>query len=320
MCSIEEKLEMENKLPKFYRRYVDDVCAVMQGLSAAEAFRDSLNNSHPSVNFTMEIENNRRLPFIGMEIIRFDHHLETCVYRKKTDKGLLLHYQSHVDNRYKRSLIKTMLNRADRLSSTAEHFNTERSKLRTMFLKLKYPEKTIDSTFNKFKRSTERQQLCETPNKNPVRIVLPFKDQKSTDRVRRQLTDLSRKINHEVQPVFTNRKLIHELKVPEVKPSIVNQQCVVYEYRCDSCDANYVGYTRRHLHQRTDEHRYTVIGKHEQSHSSCRNDIHGQFTVLKRCQGKFDCLIYEMLFIRKIKPTLNTQGDSVKAKLFISTH
>ena len=85
-----------------------------------------------------------------------------------------------------------------------------------MFLKLKYPEKIIDSTFDKFKRSTERQQLCETPNENPVRVMLPIKDQKSADRVRRQLTDLSRKINHEVQPIFTSAKLAQELKVVEV--------------------------------------------------------------------------------------------------------
>ena len=82
------------------------------------------------------------------------------------------------------------------------------------------------------------------------------------------------------------------MKVPEVKPSIVNQQCVVYEYKCDSCDANYVGYTRRHLHQRPDEHRYLVIEKHEQNHSSRRNDIdiQGQFTVLKRCQKQIQLL------------------------------
>ena len=67
MCSIEEKLEMEIKLPKFYRRYVDDVCAVMQGLSAVEASRDSLNNSHPLVNFTMEMEDNRRLSRVSIE-------------------------------------------------------------------------------------------------------------------------------------------------------------------------------------------------------------------------------------------------------------
>ena len=31
---------------------------------------------------------------------------------------------------------------------------------------------------------------------------------------------------------------------------------------------------------------------------------------------KFDCLIFEMLFIKELKPGLNTQKDSVHAKLF----
>ena len=67
-----------------------------------------------------------------------------------------------------------------------------------------------------------------------------------------------------------------------------------------------------------DEHRYSVIGKHyKDQHQSKPCDILGQFSILKKCRGKLDCLLYEMLFIRTIKPTLNTQGDSVKAKLFI---
>jgi len=35
------------------------------------------------------------------------------------------------------------------------------------------------------------------------------------------------------------------------------------------------------------------------------------------CQSKFDCLIYEMLFIKELKPTLNKQSDSIRAKIFI---
>ena len=43
--------------------------------------------------------------------------LDTTVYRKPTDKGLLLHYHSHVAAGYKRSLLNIMLNRAFQLSS-----------------------------------------------------------------------------------------------------------------------------------------------------------------------------------------------------------
>ena len=40
----------------------------------------------------------------------------------------------------------------------------------------------------------------------------------------------------------------------EAKPPIVNEQCVVYNFQCDLCDAGYVGYTRGHLHNRVKGH------------------------------------------------------------------
>ena len=54
--------------------------------------------------------------------------------------------------------------------------------------------------------------------------------------------------------VFISRKLNEDLKVREVKPATVNQQCVVYKFQCNLCDAGYVGYTRGHLHERVDGH------------------------------------------------------------------
>ena len=118
LCSIEEKLEHDNKLPEFYRWYVDDTLDMMKDVPAAEAFLTTLNNCHPSINFTMELASDNKLPFIGMDIPKKGHKLGTSVYRKPANTGLLLHHQSHVDKRYKKSLIKTMVNRAFHLSST----------------------------------------------------------------------------------------------------------------------------------------------------------------------------------------------------------
>ena len=111
-------------------------------------------------------------------------------------------------------------------------------------------------------------------------MVLPFKDQISADIVKKQLKDLSLKVHTTIQPVFVSRKIEQELNVKETKPPIVNQQCVVYGFQCDLCDAGYVGYTRGHLHNR-------------------------------------DCLVYEMLFIRSLKPNLSVQADSIRAKVFL---
>ena len=101
------------------------------------------------------------------------------------------------------------------------------------------------------------------------------------------------------------------------KPPLINQHCVVYKFSCDLCDTNYVRYTSRHLFQRIAEHKHSAIGKHlQEEHRLQPTNLQDQFTVLKKCRTKFDCLIYRMLFIRNIKPKLNTQSDSVRAKLF----
>ena len=54
-----------------------------------------------------------------------------------------------------------------------------------------------------------------------------------------------------------------------------------------------------------------------EDHGLSKSDLKDkQFSVLKKCRSKFDCLIFEMLFIKELKPGLNTQKDSVRAKLF----
>ena len=98
------------------------------------------------------------------------------------------------------------------------------------------------------KRFENGYLLCNQPNcKSPsewenqvFRILLPYKDQKSADTVRRQLLQLSAKIHQHIQPVFISQKIGDSFGVRGSKPAIVNQQCVVYHFKCGSCAANYV--------------------------------------------------------------------------------
>ena len=112
-----------------------------------------------------------------------------------------------------------------------------------------------------------------------------------------------------VQPVFISQKIGRDLKLP--KPPIVNQQCLVYKFECDLCDAGYVGFTRRHLHQRVEElkNSSSSIGKHfGDKHSFSPKDLPKNFSVLKKCTNRFACLVYEMFFIHELRPTLNVQS------------
>ena len=52
-------------------------------------------------------------------------------------------------------------------------------------------------------------------------------------------------------------------------------------------------------------------------HGNKRTKTDHLFKVLSKCNGKFDYLIYEMFYIKDIKPSLNVQSDSICAKLFM---
>ena len=124
-----------------------------------------------------------------------------------------------------------------------------------------------------------------------------------------------------IQPVFTNRKFNEDLSLREPKPNIVTQQCAVYLFKCDLCDAGDVRYTKGHLHTRVEEHRQKAssIYKHysKEHKTAVPNNFLARFNVIKKCTNKFDCLVNEMLCIEDLKPTLNVQCDSLRAKVFI---
>ena len=119
----------------------------------------------------------------------------------------------------------------------------------------------------------------------------PFKDQRSANKLPKQPSDLSQKINTEIHSVFTSHGIKDELKTKEPKPPIVNQQKVVlYFFKCDlyMCDADYVGRlykpTSRHLHQRVEKHKRSVIGNHvreQHGNEPCENVKN--FRVLRKC-------------------------------------
>ena len=202
-----------------------------------------------------------------------------------------------MDERYKRSLLNTILNRA----------------FASSLLRGNYFTKSVNASKWPFPVCATQKSLCSLPSVNllsqkcqlvsevalaqqqelkkqdPIRIVLPFKDQKSANSVRRQLGDLSRKINVDISPVYTSRKIKDEIKVRGNKPPLVNQQCVVYNFQCNLCDAGYVGYTCRHLHQRIEEHKGSAIGNHlKEQHDMAPDDIAQFFKILKKCQSKLD--------------------------------
>ena len=81
-----------------------------------------------------------------------------------------------------------------------------------------------------------------------------------------------------------------------------------------------MGFTRRHLRQRVEEHKWSVIRNHvREQHGNEPCEIVKNSRVLRKCSNKSDCLIFEMFFIRDLKPKLNKKSDSSAQSCLIDT-
>ena len=114
--------EYEGEAPTFYRRYVDDIFAVFENEKQASSFFDYLNSRHPNIKFTNE---NGILHFLDISIC-YLNTFETSVYHKTTYTGLLLNFKSFAPFEYKLRLIKTLLDRIFKISSSWIIFDMEK--------------------------------------------------------------------------------------------------------------------------------------------------------------------------------------------------
>ena len=109
-----------------------------------------------------------------------------------------------------------------------------------------------------------------------------------------------------MNPTAISQNLKTSLKTREKKPVVL---FVVYKFkRTIQCETGYFGFTTRHLYQRNEKHKKTLVGKQVmEKHGLGIDSISKNFTVLRKYLNKFYCLIHEMLFIKQLKPILNGQ-------------
>ena len=102
-------------------------------------------------------------------------------------------------------------------------------------------------------------------------------------------------------------------------PHRIDQKCVLYNFKCDQCNAGYVGHTRGHLFVRVDGFgsKTSSVRKNHDTQVGIRIIFAIFFNVFKKYQNKFDCLVNEMLLIKQLRPCLSVQSDWICASVFV---
>ena len=306
--------------PSYYRRYVDDTFLLFRDEKHIELFLNYLNSKHNNIKFTKEIEQNNKLPFLDLLIIKENNEFQTAIYRKNTFTGLGINYLSFEPLKYKFNTVKTLIYRGFNLTSNFFHFDNEMRFLKTYFVKNAFPESVFYKNIKNFldKIFSFQKNKKVNVNKKVMYINLPYYGYLS-DKLKNDLQSMALKFfpHLKLNLIFKNSFSIGSMF--RHKERLPSELCssVIYKYMCALCNKCYIGSTTRQLKCRIAEHKslsvrtnlplskppFSSIMEHQLNTGHLVNS--NNFNIIGSQNNSISLRLLESLFIFKLKPEMN---------------
>ena len=235
----QQALSTYHSPPQFWRRYVDDTRTALP-LDLVDSFHKHLNSIDPCIQFMMEKESDRQLPFLDILLCREeDGSISTSVHRKATHMDQYLCFQSHHLASHKRAVVRTLKCRAEALSSSGVSRSQEEKHVTQALQRNRYPKSFIQ-------KHTCPQPDRGSPCDRDVRasLTLPYFGGLS-ESIRRVLAPLAIQVSF--RPFRTLRQELVHPKDPFLAD---RRKGVVYSIPCAQCPCTYIGLTGRSLKHR----------------------------------------------------------------------
>ena len=164
MQNIEERaLATCRQTIPLWLRYVDDTFTAVHK-DEIDDFHKHLNEQHADIQFTGEIEEDGKLPFLDCLVSHDNNELRTTVYRKPTHTDRLLDESSYNPTSHKATTIKTLTRRAQLVCDTTDSLSDENKYLDRVFYKNNYNADFV-------RRNTHRTTETTETNKNPTSVT-----------------------------------------------------------------------------------------------------------------------------------------------------
>lgn len=303
---------------KHWFRYVDDTFVIVKNINQADDILNYLNKQHNTIKFTMEKEISNKINFLDITIKRkSDLTFETSTYRKPTFTGVMLNWNSLTSIKYKTGLIRCLLDRSYKICSSEKQKEIEMAQLRLLLLKNNYPIQIIEREFKRFINAKSKEldnKLIDDEIKIKY-LSLPYINDK-TEVISTKIKDLVKQYYPKIHlrvafksPAQLGDHFPFKDKVND--PS--KQSFVVYHAKCMDCENDYIGMTTQILNERIHEH-LTDKDSHIYQHIHASQPKHRMdfenIVILDRASNALKLQYKEMLYIRKLNPSLNRQMNS----------
>ncbi|PFX15670.1 Tyrosine-protein kinase receptor Tie-2 [Stylophora pistillata] len=268
MQNIEERaLSTCRQTIPLWLRYVDDTFTAVRH-DEIDAFHNHLNEQNTDIQFTREVEENGKLPFLDCLVSHNDNSLRTTVYRKPTHTDRLLDESSYNPTSHKATTIRTLTRRAQLVCDSTDSLSDENKYLHRVFTKNNYNNDFIRRNTHRPTTTTETNDTA-TPT---TTATIPYIKGMS-ENISRILLPFNIRVAH--KPITTLRQLLTNVKD---KDEPRNRQGTIYKINCSDCQASYIGETGRNLTTRLTEHR-RATRKDDASESDKRDLINELYTM-----------------------------------------
>lgn len=247
MQKFEGIMIKDNPNFSFYKRYVDDsASAIQQGTQ--NTVLQYLNSYHDDIQFTYEVEKNKCLPFLDLELIHGDDgRIKRKVYRKPTNTGRYLNFHSYHHISQKMSAVDALAFRAFMLCDT-EFLEDELDKIRKDFTFNNYPLTFINKRIEimQVKVANYSFESVQLDEDKIVRLILPYMGS-----ITSRITNLFRS-KTDCEFGFIPGTKIGSF-ICNMKEKLFNIPAGIYSIKC-SCGSEYIGETSRPYNERVEDH------------------------------------------------------------------
>ena len=283
--------------PKIWYRYVDDTFTMLHIYDIQE-FIQHLNSLHPSIKFTHEKEENNKLAFLDVLVhIKDDGTTKTTVFRKSTHTDQYLNFGSNHHLEHKRSVVRTLLHRADNIISEPDDRKKEMLHIKSALQANGYAPWMMSIPHRKEQQQKEKQ---DRDNKKQPPIGIPY-IKGISEPIQRVFKKYGVTIYH--KPINTLRQLLVH---PKDKTGKEQKTGVIYKIDCKTCEGTYVGETARTLGKRLDEHRKLTSSAVREHQEKTGHNIDWQnVKIVGKEEHWMKRKIKEAITIRREKPSLN---------------
>ena len=247
-------------------------------MGSVEYLLSVLNNFHPKIKFTYEMEVESKLAFLDILLHRDGHDIITTVYRKVTNNDVYLNWYSFCPREWKRGTFRSLVQRAYIICSSSHLLKEELKHLEDVFVMknnfpiwvvkkiLKEEKEKIDNRNNadKNKHTIQTDVKFESKDKSHL-LLLPYQGEKGLHLTKSLKRNLKSLLQNTVKANigFTGKNLSTCFQNKD-QIKFEHKHDIIYLATCpeDNCSEDYIRESGRRISERIIDH----DGRDQKSH------------------------------------------------------